>query len=207
MKICCTCKQEKLFTEFNKNKSTKDGLHKQCKDCLRSYRQKNSEKIKKKIREHQQKNSLHRKEYLKKYREENKDAIKEKINKWREENKEELKIKNSRRNKIYKEQNPKSVMLYSAKQRAKKNNLDFDITENDFEIPEYCPILGLKLTSEEGKPSDSSASLDKIIPELGYVVGNIQVISRLANMMKNKATIEQLKLFALWVNNNFGEKK
>lgn len=207
MKICCTCKQEKLFTEFNKNKSTKDGLHKQCKDCLKLYREQNSDRIKSKIKEHQNKNSEARKEYLRRYREENKEKLKQKQKEHRNKNKEKLKIKDSIRRKIYKEQNPKSVMLYSAKQRAKKNNLEFNITENDFEIPEFCPILGLKLTFEEGKPSDSSASLDKIIPELGYVVGNVQVISRLANMMKSKATVEQLRLFALWINNNFGEFK
>jgi hypothetical protein len=38
--------------------------------------------------------------------------------------------------------------------------------------------------------------LDKIVPELGYVKGNVQVISTLANTMKNQASIEQLLTFA-----------
>lgn len=49
MKMCCTCQTAKLFTDFHKNKSYVDGLHKQCKSCrkagsARSY-QRNQESI------------------------------------------------------------------------------------------------------------------------------------------------------------------
>ena len=66
-----------------------------------------------------------------------------------------------------------------------------------------CPVFGIPLS--QGCPSGAwterytSPSIDRIIPELGYVKGNIQVISFLANVMKHNATKEQLKLFALWV--------
>lgn len=33
MKICCKCKFPKSFDDFYKNKSCKDGFHKQCKSC------------------------------------------------------------------------------------------------------------------------------------------------------------------------------
>jgi hypothetical protein len=36
MKRCCTCKDAKETNAFNKNRSTKDGLQKQCKDCQRA---------------------------------------------------------------------------------------------------------------------------------------------------------------------------
>ena len=35
MKMCCTCKQEKPESEFNKKNSTKDKLERYCKDCHR----------------------------------------------------------------------------------------------------------------------------------------------------------------------------
>lgn len=96
-------------------------------------------------------------------------------------------------------------MLATAKHRAKKNDLPFSITVDDFDIPEYCPILKIKLEVNDGIALNNSPSLDKIIPELGYVVGNIQVISKLANSMKTNASVEELMLFAEWVFNNFKE--
>lgn len=36
MKQCCTCKKFKEEADFGKNRSTKDGLHKQCKPCHRA---------------------------------------------------------------------------------------------------------------------------------------------------------------------------
>lgn len=207
MKICCTCKQEKPLFDFNKNKSTKDGFHKQCKSCLKLYREQNSEKILERSKLHQKQNSEKRKEYLQNYRQSNKEKIKEQQKQYREDNKERLKETDSKRKRNYKESNPKSVMLYAARQRAKKQNLPFDLTADDFEIPEFCPILGIKLTIEKYKPSDSSASLDKIVPELGYVKGNVMVVSKLANMMKSKATPEQLLIFAEWINMTYKEIK
>lgn len=37
-KRCSHCKQTKDICNFNKNKSTKDGFHHQCKDCANKYR-------------------------------------------------------------------------------------------------------------------------------------------------------------------------
>ncbi len=45
MKKCCTCKLEKTFSDFNKNKRQIDGYANQCKICRKNYRLKNIEKI------------------------------------------------------------------------------------------------------------------------------------------------------------------
>lgn len=97
--------------------------------------------------------------------------------------------------------NPERVMLRSAKHRAKRQDLPFDLEFEDIVIPETCPVLGIPLECHAGTghAKQNSPSLDKIIPELGYVVGNIQVISYLANVMKHDATPEQLLNFADWV--------
>lgn len=96
-------------------------------------------------------------------------------------------------------------MLNRAKERAKKNNIPFSITEKDIVIPEYCPILGIKLEHHRGKSGayKNSPSLDKIVPELGYVPGNVRVISQLANQCKGNATKEEMLKFAHWVIANY----
>ncbi len=40
--------------------------------------------------------------------------------------------------------------------------------------------------------SSSSPSLDRIIPEKGYVKGNVIVVSNKANVIKNNATPEEI---------------
>ena len=95
--------------------------------------------------------------------------------------------------KEWKKKNPDKYLLQNAKTRAKKQGVPFEITVEDICIPNVCPYLGIKIEpfSEWNYPS-----LDKIIPELGYVKGNIQVISNLANTMKSSASIEQSICFA-----------
>jgi len=90
-------------------------------------------------------------------------------------------------------------MLMLARSRAKRFCLPFNITKEDVIIPEYCPILKVKLGVAESKVAPSSPSLDRIVPELGYIKNNVQVISHKANTMKSNATIAELLLFADWV--------
>lgn len=80
-----------------------------------------------------------------------------------------------------------------AKTRAVKKNIPFSIEINDVIIPDICPIMGEPFAAVGDGPF--SASLDRIIPELGYVKGNVRVISLLANQMKWNATKEQLLTF------------
>ena len=62
-------------------------------------------------------------------------------------------------------------------------------------VPEFCPVLGIKLVpynNGSGFHIDSP-SLDRIKPELGYIKGNVRVISNRANLLKNNATVEELE--------------
>jgi hypothetical protein len=105
----------------------------------------------------------------------------------------------------YRERKHEQCLLSSARSRAKKRNIPFDLTVEDIIIPTHCPILGIELTRNFGKHggSFSSASLDRIFPDKGYVKGNIRVVSLLANNMKSNATPEQLILFADWVRKEY----
>jgi len=103
------------------------------------------------------------------------------------------------------ENNPELYILRAAQNRAQKQNLNFNLDITDINIPEYCPILNIKLKLNSGKPGGSfdSPSLDKINPSLGYIKGNVQIISHQANMMKSNATKEQLILFSKWIQKSY----
>ena len=103
------------------------------------------------------------------------------------------KEKDSKRFRDFKLNNPNIYLLRYARDRAKEKNIPFDITAEDITIPETCPVLGIQLQIGEKVACNNSPSLDRIKPELGYVKGNIQVLSYRANMLKSNATIEELE--------------
>lgn len=96
-------------------------------------------------------------------------------------------------NREYRDANVEMAMWHSSKKRAKKRGLPFDLTIEDIEVPEKCPILGLELKVGSESSREISPSLDRIVPELGYVKGNIRVISLRANRLKSDASIEELE--------------
>ena len=99
----------------------------------------------------------------------------------------------------------KKYIIRSAKRRALSQGIPFDIDYTDISIPEYCPLLGIKLNKHigEGKLYNDSPSLDKIIPKLGYVKGNVWIISNKANRIKSDATIEELELLVKNLKNHW----
>lgn len=94
--------------------------------------------------------------------------------------------------------NPRYMLWISAKLRASKANLPFDLSwENIPEIPTICPVLGTLLGGQKKRGfCPNSPSLDRINPKLGYVKGNIRVISHRANQLKSDGTPEELMLVA-----------
>lgn len=97
---------------------------------------------------------------------------------------------------------PKYAMLARLKARAKRENVPFNLTESDLHIPEFCPILGLRLAQRIGGtqgPQENSPSFDRFYPERGYVRGNVNVISQRANRMKHCWTPEELRALLRWM--------
>lgn len=87
-------------------------------------------------------------------------------------------------------------MYNSAKARAKSKGLPFDLEKHDIIIPAICPYLGIPIISSEKKVTANSPSLDRIKTELGYVKGNVEVISHMANRMKQDVSPEMLLYFS-----------
>lgn len=92
-----------------------------------------------------------------------------------------------------------SRIIQETRSRCKKSGLPFDLTPEDLSIPEVCPVLGIPIRLDNSRISDTSPSLDRLIPEKGYVKGNVAVISQRANVIKNCGTAAEHEAIARWM--------
>lgn len=84
-------------------------------------------------------------------------------------------------------------LFWGARSRAKRKGIAFTITPEHIKIPQKCPIFGVKLT---GETRALRASVDRKDPRVGYVPGNVWVISSRANTIKSDATPAELRRLA-----------
>jgi hypothetical protein len=104
--------------------------------------------------------------------------------------------------------------FHHRRQVAEKEGIPFTITFDELLKPEFCPVLGVKLnygcsTGKDGKQTrdPNKASIDKVVPELGYVPGNVFVISWKANKLKSDMTVEQLEKILDYMKRNIENGK
>lgn len=95
--------------------------------------------------------------------------------------------------KKYKRRNWIKCQLQCMKARAKKLNIDFDLTEDDIIIPEYCPVSGIKFETEPGKNRENRPSIDRIINTKGYTKDNIVIVSNKVNRIKSNVDLKLLE--------------
>jgi hypothetical protein len=97
---------------------------------------------------------------------------------------------------------PVRRLLAYAKNRAKSKNVPFMLTESDLlPLPKVCPVLGIQLIYNPTKKHAEAASIsvDEVIPGLGYVKGNVAIISTKANKMKGSNTSQTLSRLLAYV--------
>jgi hypothetical protein len=97
-------------------------------------------------------------------------------------------------------------MLTKARKRAQSKGWAFDLTFEDLQhlVVSRCPILGTELVWKYGHGlglGAHSPSLDRIDNSLGYIKGNVAIISHKANGMKNSCTIEELQAILDYIQN------
>lgn len=90
-------------------------------------------------------------------------------------------------------------VLNAVRHRAKKDGVAFDLEPSDIRVPDVCPVFGTAFVFGLGKSLPTSPSIDRVKPALGYVRGNVVVISKRANMLKGDATAGELRLLADWL--------
>lgn len=92
---------------------------------------------------------------------------------------------------------PLFTLIRNARTRARKKDVPFSLKEPDLARPTHCPILGIEIDYGRGMKKGSqpnSPSLDRMVPHLGYVAGNVRVVSHRANTLRSDATLEELEL-------------
>lgn len=84
--------------------------------------------------------------------------------------------------------------LASRRRDAKAKGIPFSITISDLlPVPDICPVLGIPMRPGPSGGADFSPSIDRIVPDRGYVKGNVIVVSLKANRIKNDATLADLQ--------------
>ena len=106
-----------------------------------------------------------------------------------------IKPKTKEYNRKYKEKSAERRLYHAAKARARLKGTEFNLDLKDIIIPELCPYLKTPLEKHKGMLW-TNPSLDRIDNSKGYTKENIEVISKLANIMKAHSTKEQLITFA-----------
>lgn len=92
-------------------------------------------------------------------------------------------------------QMPGRALWDRARKRAIDRGLMFSIDKDSISVPRTCPALGIAIELR-GRRAACSPSLDRIVPERGYVPGNVRVISDRANRLKGNRSLEELRRLA-----------
>lgn len=100
----------------------------------------------------------------------------------------------SRSRAAYHSRSYRQLVIDRLMSRSKRLGIPFNLELDDIVIPEVCPVLGTPMFKGGG---DNAPSVDRINPNLGYVKGNIQIISNKANRIKSNATSDEVMLVAL----------
>ena len=173
MKVCTTCKVEKSFDNFYKDKRKKDGLYPRCKDChnntTKNYYVNNLEVVK---------------ERQKNYRTNNKDKLGVINQNWRDNNRDRI----ARTSSAWAKNNVEKRRGYWQKYRSLKVANSFEINNSEIE----------KLYKSDcfycGAPED--ITLDHVVPlSRGgrHSIGNIVPACGKCNYSKNNKTIVEWK--------------
>lgn len=85
---------------------------------------------------------------------------------------------------------------------AKRALVPFNLEPCDIPMPMHCPVLGLELNYTARRNADNSPEIDRVIPELGYVRGNVNIVSRRANRIKSNGSAEEHRAVAAYIENH-----
>lgn len=190
---CCTCGKKKSFEEFSKNKSKKEGMNSQCKDCQRRYNDKYYET-----------NKAYLINYQKEYGSENQEKVREQKKTYRENNKKYFKVYfksyylNNRDQLLDKQKTyakTENGKLSKAKDRHRRRSMQSKLI-NDLTVQEKNIILFL----QNYKCINCNEYFDKFKPTIDHIMplinggglskNNVQMLCLSCNSMKGAKEID-----------------
>lgn len=90
---------------------------------------------------------------------------------------------------------PEYCQLNDARKRAKADSFPCTLTLADvraLRAPMRCSVTGLPLARNAGGNAGSlSPSLDRIVPALGYVMGNVRLVAHRFNELRGTADVSR----------------
>ena len=107
-----------------------------------------------------------------------------------------------------------STYLKNARSRARRDNVPFSLTKEYLLsiATDECPIFHTPFEwgvsgLGKGNTKDNCPTLDRILPELGYVEGNVAFLSHRANRIKDNGTMQEHYAIADWIWNHTHAKQ
>lgn len=131
-------------------------------------------------------------ESAKRWRDRNPDKRKAATKRWRNANR----VRSNEIRRIWRSNNVERALFIEAKSRSKRRGTQFTIRLDDIPpMGTHCPLLGVPFSSTNS--GDAFApSLDRIDPRFGYIPGNVWVVTRRANIIKNDGTAAEHEAIA-----------
>lgn len=93
-----------------------------------------------------------------------------------------------------------SEFIKGARWRGKRDSVPYKLTVGYLRsiATDSCPIFGIPFEwgiskMGSGNSKDNCPNLDKVVPKKGYVEGNVAFISKKANRIKHKYSLEQIE--------------
>ena len=173
-KVCRDCGRELPISSFYKNGTSYRPECKECKNKAEAERRRNNiEKYKKLSKEKYWANRDKELSHMKAYRE------------------------------SLKKNNYLKFFIQNKKKLVIRAGIDWDLDEEYLKslFTGVCPVFNCQIHLG-GAKDEYKAELDRLVPSLGYVKGNVRWISRRANRIKSDASIEEIKAILKYMENN-----
>ena len=214
-KVCKKCGRELPISEFNKNKSKKDGLQSNCKECANQHRkqyyQENKKAIAEQRKQYRQENKKviteHQKQYQKQYQkqwyaenkehkkqyyQENKKAIAEYMKQWYAENK---KVIAEQRKQYYNTLRGYCINIRNANIRCdrKYGRIGDELPSNYPTIEDYMELLQMPDFYDGKQYHFTEMGLDRIDNSKPHTLDNIVPCTTQHNIERQKMSFDIFK--------------